>query len=210
VRDDKFKELNFNIFMTNPPFAGDIKEGWLKALYDIVPESKRKPGSKIDRHILFIERALDMIKPGGRLAIVLPQGVFNNTNDTYIREFVMEKARILAVIGLHGNSFKPHTGTKTSLLFLRKWKEEELDEGGNPKIKDYPIFFAVSKIPFKDNSGNYIFVKDENKNLIFDENGNPIYQTDLFDIADAFIEWGKKRLEEGDEAFDFLDDVEVE
>jgi len=210
VRDDKFKELNFNIFMTNPPFAGDIKEGWLKALYDIVPESKRKPGSKIDRHILFIERALDMIKPSGRLAIVLPQGVFNNTNDKYIREFVMEKARILAVIGLHGNSFKPHTGTKTSLLFLRKWKEEELDEGGNPKIKDYPIFFAVSKIPFKDNSGNYIFVKDENENLIFDENGNPIYQTDLFDIADAFIKWGKKRLKEGDEAFDFLDDVEVE
>ena len=210
VRDDKFKELNFNIFMTNPPFAGDIKEGWLKALYDIVPESKRKPRSKIDRHILFIERALDMIKPSGRLAIVLPQGVFNNTNDKYIREFVMEKARILAVIGLHGNSFKPHTGTKTSLLFLRKWKEEELDEGGNPKIKDYPIFFAVSKTPFKDNSGNYIFVKDENGNLVFDENGNPIHQTDLFDIADAFIKWGKKRLEEGDEAFDFLDDVEVE
>jgi len=211
VRDNKFKELNFDILMTNPPFAGDIKEGWLKALYDIVPESKRKPGSKIDRHILFIERALDMIKPGGRLVIVLPQGVFNNTKDRYIREFIMKKARILAVIGLHGNSFKPHTGTKTSLLFLRKWKEEELDEGGNPKINDYPIFFAVSKIPFKDNSGNYIFVKDENGNLIFDEKGNPIYQTDLFDIADAFVRWGKRRLEEeGDEVFDFLDDVEVE
>jgi len=210
VRDEKFRELNFHILMTNPPFAGDIKEGWLKALYKIVPESKKKFDSAIDRHILFIERALDMIKPGGRLAIVLPQGVFNNTNDRYIREFVMKKARILAVIGLHGNSFKPHTGTKTSLLFLRKWKEEELDEGGNPKINDYPIFFAVSKIPFKDNSGNYIFVKDENENLIFDEKGNPIYQTDLFDIADAFIKWGKKRLEEGDEAFDFLDDVKVE
>jgi len=203
VRDEKFKELNFDILMTNPPFAGDIKEGWLKALYDIVPESKRKSSSKIDRHILFIERSLDMIKPGGRLAIVLPQGVFNNTNDKYIREFIMKKARILAVIGLHGNSFKPHTGTKTSLLFLRKWKEEELDEGGNPKIKDYPIFFAVSKIPFKDNSGNYIFVKDENGNLIFDEKGNPIYQTDLFDIADAFIQWGKKSLEERDKAFFF-------
>lgn len=210
VRDDKFKELNFDILMTNPPFAGDIKEEGLKALYDIVPERKKKPGSKIDRHILFIERALDMIKPGGRLAIVLPQGVFNNTNDRYIREFIMKKARILAVIGLHGNSFKPHTGTKTSLLVLRKWKEEELDEGGNPKIKDYPIFFAVSKIPFKDNSGNYIFVKDENGNLIFDEKGNPIYQTDLFDIAEAFIKWGKERLKEGDSAFDFLDDVEVD
>ena len=198
VRDEKFRELNFHILMTNPPFAGDIKESWLKALYRIVPEGKKKAGSKIDRHILFIERALDMIKPGGRLAIVLPQGVFNNTNDRYIREFIMKKARILAVIGLHGNSFKPHTGTKTSLLFLRKWREEELDEGENPKIKDYPTFFAVSKIPFKDNSGNYIFV-DRAKN---------IYQTDLFDIANSFIKWGKERLKEGDNAFDFLDDIE--
>ena len=207
VRDEKFKELNFDILMTNPPFAGDIKESWLKALYYIVPESKKKPGSKIDRHILFIERALDMIKPGGRLAIVLPQGVFNNTNDRYIREFIMKKARILAVIGLHGNSFKPHTGTKTSLLLLKKWREEELDEGGNPKIKDYPIFFAVSKIPFKDNSGNYIFVKDKNGNLIFDEKGNPIYQTDLFDIADAFVDWGKKQLKKGDKMFNFLENL---
>ncbi len=207
VLSEDFKKLNFDILMTNPPFAGEIKETWLKALYEIVPESKKKPGSKIDRHILFIERAIDMIKPGGRLVIVLPQGIFNNTNDKYIREFIMKKARILAVIGLHGNTFKPHTGTKTSLLFLRKWKEEELDEGGNPKLKDYPIFFAVSKISFKDNSGNYIFVKDEEGNLILDEKGNPIYKTDLFDIADAFINWGKERLEQGDMAFDFLEDV---
>lgn len=208
VKDAKnSKELDFDILMTNPPFAGEIKEGWLKALYDIVPESKKKPGSSIGRHILFIERALDMIRPGGRLAIVLPQGIFTNTNDRYIREFIMKKARILAVIGLHDNSFKPHTAPKTSLLLLRKWKKEDLDDGGNPKIKDYPIFFAVSKIPFKDNSGNYIFVKDEEGNLVFDKKGNPIYQTDLFDIADAFIKWGKK---EKDNAFDFLNDVKVE
>ena len=201
IDDGENRKLNFDILMTNPPFAGEIKENWLKSLYFIVPEGKLKSnGSAISRHILFIERTLNMIKPGGRMVIVLPQGIFNNTNDKYIREFIMKKARILGVVGLNGNSFKPHTGTKTSLLFLRKWKKEELDEGENPKLKDYPIFFAVSKIPFKDNSGNYIFV-DRAKN---------IYQTDLFDIADAFIDWGKKRLEEDDKAFDFLKDLEEE
>jgi type I restriction enzyme M protein len=209
VADDTFRELQFDILLTNPPFAGDIPESWLKALYEIVPESKKKSDSAVDRHILFVERVLNIIRPGGRLAIVLPQGVFNNTNDRYIREFIMRKARILAVIGLHGNSFKPHTGTKTSLLFLRKWKEDELDKGENPKIKDYPIFLPASKIPMKDNSGNYVFVKDENGNMAFDKEGNPVYQTDLFDIADAFIKWGKKRLNEGDTTFDFLDDVEI-
>ncbi|XRP96261.1 N-6 DNA methylase [Methanocaldococcus sp. 16A] len=211
VRDEKFKELNFDILLSNPPFAGEIRESWFKNNYKIVPENKKKKEqSKIERHILFIERALDMIKPGGRLAIVLPQGIFNNTTERYVREFIMKRARILAVVGLHPNSFKPHAGVKTSLLILRKWKEEELDEGGNPKLKDYPIFFAVSKIPFKDNSGEYIFVKDENGNYIRDKKGNPIYQTDLFDIADAFIKWGLKRLEDGDEAFDFLEDLEVD
>lgn len=210
LSDESFKGLNFDILLTNPPFAGEIKENWLKALYKILPENKMKTDSTVDRHILFIERALDMIKPGGRMAIVLPQGVFNNTNDRYIREFIMRRARILAVVGLHGNSFKPHTGTKTSLLFLRKWKEDELDKGENPRLKDFPIFFAVSKIPMKDNSGNYAFVKDENGNMAFDKEGNPVYQTDLFDIADAFIKWGKKRLQEGDTTFDFLDNVEVD
>ena len=209
VTDESFKELNFDILLTNPPFAGEIPEKWLKALYsDILPENKIKADSSADRHILFVQRALDMIKPGGRLAIVLPQGVFNNTNDKYIREFIMKKARILAVVGLHGNSFKPHTGTKTSLMFLRKWKEDELDKVGNSKLKDYPIFFAVSKIPMKDNSGNYVFVKDENGNMAFDEEGNPVFQTDLFDIAEAFIKWGKEQMSKGDEDFDFLKDLE--
>lgn len=108
----------------------------------------------------------------------------------------MKRTRILGVIGLDGNSFKPHTGTKTSLLFLRKWKKEELDGGGNPKLKDYPVFFAVSKIPFKDNSGEYIFVDRANK----------IYQTDLFDITGAFIKWGKEQLKKEDKAFNFLED----
>jgi len=129
LADNKdYKNLKFDILLTNPPFAGDINENWLKKLYSIVPEAKLKHmGSTISRHILFVERALDMIKQGGRLAIVLPQGIFNNTNDKHIREFIMKRARILAVIGLHGNSFKPHTGTKTSLLFLKKWKEKKME-----------------------------------------------------------------------------------
>ncbi|MGB9833250.1 MAG: N-6 DNA methylase, partial [Caldisericum exile] len=106
VADENFKDLQFDILLTNPPFAGEIPEKWLKALYeDILPESKIKSDSSIERHILFVQRALDMIKPGGRLAIVLPQGIFNNTNDRYIREFIMRKARVLAVVGLHVNSF---------------------------------------------------------------------------------------------------------
>jgi type I restriction enzyme M protein len=62
------------------------------------------------------------------MAIVLPQGLLNNTNAEYIRRFVIDEARILAVVGLHGNTFKPHTGTKTSVLFLQKYTDEEKEK----------------------------------------------------------------------------------
>ena len=133
-----------------------------------------------------------MVKPGGRLAIILPQGIFNNTSESDIRKYILRRARILAVLGLDGNTFKPHTGTKTSILFLRKWESPQVPH--EEFTQDYPIFFCVSKVPFKDNSGRYIYLP----------HSNGIHQTDLNDIADAFVEWGKQRLSEGDTHFEFL------
>ena len=69
------------------------------------------------------------------MAIVLPQGILNNSNTEYIRRFIIEEARILAVIGLHVNTFKPHTGTKTSVLLLRKYTDDEKAKIHQIKIK---------------------------------------------------------------------------
>jgi len=190
---ETFKHLDFDLLLANPPFAGEIKEKHLLAQYVLGKNAKGKIPKKVERHLLFIERNLDFIKPGGRLAVVLPQGIFNNTTADYIRKYIMAKARILAVVGLHGNSFKPHTGTKTSVIFLQKWAEEDLDKSGNLKIKDYPIFFATQKQSFKDNSGDYIFEKDAESLLVKDEDGNPKYLSDLDEIADAFVAWGKEQ-----------------
>jgi type I restriction enzyme M protein len=120
---------------------GDLAEAVLTPrLRELINFKKNESKTdKIDRHILFIQRVLDLLKEGGRAVIVLPQGIFNNSNEKYVRKYVTSRARILAVVGLHGNSFKPHTGTKTSLLFLRKYKAGETPG-------DYPIFFAVSKL----------------------------------------------------------------
>jgi type I restriction enzyme M protein len=130
------------------------------------------------------------------MAIVLPQGRFNNTSDKRIRDYISERARILAVVGLHGNTFKPHTGTKTSVLFVQKW-----DDTLCPKQEDYPIFFAVSENGGKDNSGEYIYVKNDNGLDLLDKNGHKIVLHDLHNhggerpegIAEAFIEFAKKQ-----------------
>ena len=178
--------------MANPPFAGDIKETRILHRFDLGFKSNGKAKSKIGRDVLFIERNLDFLKPGGRMAIVLPQGRFNNTTDKYLRGFIADRARILAVVGLHGNTFKPHTGTKTSVLFVQKWDDELC-----PRVEDYPIFFAVSEKAGKDNSGDYVHVKNEDGQEKLDVNGHLIVDHDLHDnngelrdgIAEAFIDW---------------------
>jgi len=189
-----YKEFNFDILMANPPFAGDIKESRIIHKYDLGYNDKNKPKSKVGRDILFIERNLNFLKPGGRMAIVLPQGRFNNTSDKAIREYIAERARILAVVGLHVNTFKPHTGTKTSVLFVQKW-----DDILCQKQEDYPIFFAVSEKSGKDNSGDYVFVKNSHNQPKLDKNGHMIIDHDLHNhggelpdgVAEKFIEWAK-------------------
>lgn len=184
--EKNYRYFNFDVLMTNPPFAGEISEKQILKNYELA-KKKNKVISKMDRHLLFIERNLNFLKEGGRMAIVLPQGVFNNTTEQRIREFISDKARILGVVSLHFNTFKPHTGTKTSVLFLQKW-----DSKLCPKKEDYPIFFAISEDGGKDNSGNYIFKKGKDKKVIIDKYGHPEINHDLFEIADEFIKFAKK------------------
>jgi type I restriction enzyme M protein len=180
-----YKYFNFDVLLTNPPFAGEISEKQILNNYELAKKNN-KIVPKIDRHIIFIERNLDFIKDGGRMAIVLPQGIFNNASEEYIRKYFSGKARIIAVVSLHINTFKPHTGTKTSVLFLQKW-----DKKICPK-ENYPIFFAISENGGKDNSGKYIFKKDKEENTVIDKHGHPEIEHDLFDISDEFVKFAKK------------------
>ena len=128
---DYFDELRFDVILANPPFAGEKTDRKMLARYELAKPALKRAQDKTpkeERDVLFIERILKMLKPGGRAAIVLPQGKFNNSSLAFIREWILKKARLLAVVGLHPNTFKPHTGTKTSVLFVQKYTQEQLDQ----------------------------------------------------------------------------------
>lgn len=194
------KRFNFDILMANPQFAGDIKESRILHQYRLGFKENGKARPKVGRDILFIERNLDFLKPGGRMAIVLPQGRFNNTSDKYVRDFIAEQARILAIVGLDTKTFMPHTGTKTSVLFVQKWNDDPAKGSLCPRVDDYPIFFAVSEKGGKDTSGDYVYLKNHNGAYKLDKNGHLIVEHDLHNhngelpdgIAEAFIEWAKR------------------
>lgn len=197
-----YREFQFDILMANPPFAGDIKEPRMIARYDLAKKPNGKWETKVGRDILFIERNLDFLKPGGRMAIVLPQGRFNNSSDKNIRDFIAERCRILAVVGLSGNTFKPHTGTKTSVLLVQKWNDDPKIGALCPRQDDYNIFFATMQKSGKDNSGEKVYVKvsDDSGDFLLDKHNHWIVDHDLFNhdgltedgIAEAFIEFAKK------------------
>jgi type I restriction enzyme M protein len=180
----------FDVVMTNPPFAGEITQAEVLGGYDLAYKGDPqvyKRVNKLERDVLFIERCLRFLKPGGRMAIVLPQGIFNNTTEQFIRDYVMQQARLLAVVGLHGNMFKPFTGTKTSVLFLQKWESEEQ----RAQAGDYRIFFATSQRPGKDNSGEYIWLDKQTGQRVRDTTGKKVdvdikLDHDLKKIAEAF------------------------
>ncbi|MFA5781935.1 MAG: N-6 DNA methylase, partial [Bacteroidales bacterium] len=214
---NKYTEGDFDIVLTNPPFAGKItgKEQLSQfELYDLQvggflvqePEeeygeeekTKKKTTKKtvnaMKRDILFLERCIKLLTPGGRMAIVLPQGNFNNIGTKALREWIMQKGRILAVVGLGVNTFKRFTGTKTSVLFFQKW-------GGiaGETIFNYPVFMATSEKSGKNNSGDYEYLTDKDGHPINrkGERINPLKEKmvvnhDLFEIAEAFKEFCKE------------------
>ena len=211
----EIKDGNFDVVLTNPPFSGKITGKEQLSAYELYelqqsgklsdedePEEEEQKAKKktkknvnsMKRDILFIERCLKLLKLGGRMAIVLPQGNLNNIGTKALREWIMQKARILAVVGLGVNTFKPFTGTKTSVLFLQKWG----GVAGKP-VDDYSVFMATSEKPGKDSSGEYLILTNQDGQPI-DKEGRVInilkekllVDHDLDEITEAFEDFCKK------------------
>jgi type I restriction enzyme M protein len=163
----------FDIIATNPPFGGDISSDSTLSKYELARKDSKGGGkkrvNKLPRDKLFIERCINMLNPHGRMAIVLPRGIFKNYGDEQVRRYMLKHCKILAVIGLGSDMFKPFTNTKTCIAFLQL-REKPLDDISLLHLDPDPIFCMTEK-PGKDKSGN----------LILDEFGSIV--SDLGDIT---------------------------
>ncbi len=170
----------FDLVLTNPPFGAkiSISEPSILNQYDMGYKWHKQDDCWIKGdtlrerqppQILFIERSLQFLKPGGKMAIVLPEGIFGNTSDRYIIEYLIDNYKVLAVISCSSVAFAPHTHIKTSLLFIEKTKQQE----------NYPIFFAIAQNVGHDKDGKEIYQFDELGNLILDQTGRRTLVDDL-------------------------------
>lgn len=128
-----FTENRFDLILTNPPFGSTINlaEKPYLASYElgntIDAKGKQKPRKNQSSEVLFIERIWQFLKPGtGKAAIVLPDGVLTNSSMQYVRDFIIEKFQLLAVVSLPQCAFAHFgAGVKASIIFVRKRKENE-------------------------------------------------------------------------------------
>lgn len=132
----------FDVILTNPPFAGEIRERSILNGYQVARRNRR-----IERDVLFLERCVELLRPGGRLGIVLPHNKFGSASWSYLREWLVRQLRVVVVLGLDRSSFLPHTHQKTSVLFgIKREKPARQPERE-------PILFVLSESSGKDSTG---------------------------------------------------------
>ena len=120
--------------LTNPPFGAIVKNDSILKRFEL---GSNRTTQRTET--LFVERCLDLLKPGGRMGIVVPDGILTTISQQYVRDWINLKSRILAVISLPSCTFVPAgSGVKASLLFLEKKREAKPEQ-------NYKIFMAVAE-----------------------------------------------------------------
>lgn len=159
----------FDVIATNPPFGSKlpIKDEetlrqyqlgyvWQETENGLEPTEQLQ--TSVSPEILFIERCWQFLKPGGRMGIVLPDGILGGSKSLYVRHWMIKHCRIVASIDLHPDTFQPRNGTQTSVLILQKKTEDEINRGLMP---DYEIFMAQVKAIGHDKRGNTTYRRNE-------------------------------------------------
>lgn len=124
--DDLYNGLpvngQFDVVLSNPPFSVDLEQDTKESLSSRFLFANQKNSEN-----LFIERYYQLLRENGRMGIVLPESVFDTTENTYIRLFLYKYFKIKAIVSLPQSTFAPYTTTKTSILFAQKKTEEEIE-----------------------------------------------------------------------------------
>lgn len=173
---------------TNPPFGTKItvKDPRILRNFDLalVNGTHSLIASRLTPRapdILFIEQNLKLLKPGvGRLAIVIPYQIASGAQALFVREWLLKKSCILAVIDLPADTFQPHTGTKACLLVVRR---RDRDIPSVDTSDDPPIFMAVPRWIGHDRRGNPMYRRSQ------DGTPTPNLLTDFPEVERAFSEF---------------------
>lgn len=171
--NDQAKRLvpfgSVDVLMTNPPFGSEIpiterailENNPLARRWTRMPDGQFMEQTSVQNavapEVLFIAQSVKWLKPGGRMGIVLPNGT-GNPGDEHIRRWILRHCWMLGCVEVPVEAFivRANVGILTSLLFLKKKTENEMDAEAQGHVKEYPIFMAVAEKAGVDRRGNVL------------------------------------------------------
>ena len=182
-----------HIVLTNPPFGkkGKVTEKQILKTFDLGHKWIKKNGKyeKTEKvldsqvpDILFIERCLGFLAEGGRLGIVLPDAILSGPSLQYVRDYILSKSKLVAVVSLPYSTFIPHgANVKASILFLQKLNSKKIKQLNS---KDYEVFMAdIEDIGYEGNkNGTITYLMDDYGEFIRDRNGRKIVREDVTNV----------------------------
>lgn len=163
-----------SVVLTNPPFAGTgdgrltspallqrfaVGHRWTASPEGLRQTDALRPDGA-PPEVLFLERCLRWLRPGGRLGIVLPKSVLDTVAWGPARTLLFSLARVRAVVTCHRNTFQPHTGVQTALLVAERRSAD--NPTGRPLPSDPDLFFALSRAAGQDSEGTPVYRRGPN------------------------------------------------
>jgi type I restriction enzyme M protein len=186
-----------DIVMTNPPFGGKAKidDSHILDRYELSRWESNDSRSALPAEQLFVETALNFVKPGGLLAILLPDGILNNPGLKFIRSWLLKRSQLIATVDLPKTTFKASGGVNNpSVLFVRKFTRAEAENAEKGIIDTaYDVFMAAPETCGIDNRVAPVYLRHPDGREKQDESGEKIKDDQVSVVADAFREWQAMR-----------------
>lgn len=182
-----------DIVMTNPPFGGKAKidDSHILDRYELSTWENNDSRSSLPAEQLFMETALNFVKPGGYLAILIPDGILNNPGLKFIRSWLLKRSQLIASIDLPKTTFKASGGVNNpSVLLMRKFTRSEAENAEKGIFNNaYDVFMASPETCGIDNRVAPVYLRHPDGREKQDEGGEKVKDDQVSAVAEEFSNW---------------------
>ncbi|MFQ5737509.1 MAG: class I SAM-dependent DNA methyltransferase [Acidobacteriota bacterium] len=185
------KRLKYNkadIVITNPPFGGKAMtdDPHVLSRYQLAAFDVKNVRNVLPAEQLFVEASLNFLRPGGILAIVLPDSILNNPGLEFIRKWLLMRTRIIASVDLPKETFATSGGVPNpSVLIVQKLSQAEAKISESGSLSNYDVFMAIPKTAGIDKRGNPVYKRSPEGFNVLDDTSEPIRNDEISLVADA-------------------------
>ncbi|HSH58269.1 MAG TPA: N-6 DNA methylase [Acidimicrobiales bacterium] len=187
----------FDVVVTNPPFGSEavVDDHHILQQYELAAsEGKHQIRASMPPEQLFVEAAWRFLKPGGIMAIVLPDSILNNPSLMFIRTWLFRRTRIVASIDLPKETFADSGGVPNpSVLIVQRLTRDEIRLAESFALPHNDVFMAIPKTAGRNKRGEPIYFRTPDGRRLLDDELNPIVDDELALVASAFRAWRTSR-----------------